>query len=366
MPNFGGSRGGFWYRPAVTPTAGRNGSPKRILIVKEYGTKSVANSANNPTATTKGLLYKYYARRLNDNPAFRYGGEGAGSTIHGGDGSYTYPIPNADDLYAYTQQYTDPRVGIKTARYSDTISIQSYVIKLCAQELGFVADIITCHDYDALINMSSQLVNTGTYSQIWDMQQIGFLNTSAKSIYKTFLQNGGALFLCGENRFYGSPGYTEAGLDKTYWLRNDDICTFVRDDLGGGGVYQASNAPLLTNIGNDPLAAIASEFRLSDSAKTGMGYNLTGGFTNIGTGTKVLSLLPGFYSRESITQGRTILGSTTGQLINEMTYAAMWKTGSLTNASTGACIICLEGNIFDDARLSFKMTKNFILSLNSK
>lgn len=370
MPNFGGSRGGFWFRPPSVPTGtvDRSTSSKRILIVKEYGEKT----AQFP----RGRLYGVYG-------------------ASGWDGRYThsvliekYPyvtVPNSSDIYASTKSYKNPRTNkIDTYVFTDDLSAHAFAIKTCAEELGYTVDIITCHDYDALGNLASQLTNINTYSQIWDLQLIGFLNTTAKNIYKTFLQAGGSLFLTGENRFFGYPGHKGPNDDRVYWLRNDDICTFVRTDLGGGEVYSSSSAPYYWDPSR-AISNISSEFRLFDVNMTSYTFNLVGAFSSyrsksnnavipyIGTGTVIVQLPPGFYQLHVI-QGETSLGTSIGEILIPVTQGAMWKTGSLANAPAGACMIIFDSTFQQPQYLAgtgyitnnAKMIKNMILSLNSK
>jgi hypothetical protein len=366
MPNFGGSRGGFWFRPPSVPTGtvDRSTSSKRILLVKEYGEKT----AQFP----RGRLYGVFG---------------------GADNKYThnvliqkYPyvtVPNSSDIYASTYLFKNPYTNkIDTYVITDYQSAHAFAIKTCAEELGYTVDIITCHDYDALSNLASQLTNINTYSQIWDLQFIGFLNTTAKNVYKTFLQAGGSLFLTGENISFGYPGYKGPQDDKVYYLRNDDISTFMRTDLGGGEVYSSSSAPLYNNPNN--LSDISSEFRLSDANMTSYAFNAVGAFSSyrsksnnavipyIGTGTVIVQLPPGFYN-VSVLQGRTILGVSSAEILIPVTQGAMWKTGSLANAPAGACIIIFDSTFQQPQYLAgtgytknANMIKNMILSLNSK
>jgi hypothetical protein len=360
MPNFGGSRGGFWFRPPSVPTGtvDRSTSSKRILLVKEYGEKT----AQFPRGR---LYYKYKDSVLIQK--------------------YPYvTVPNNSDIYASTVLRPNPYTN-KNDTYvnTDYQSAHAFAIKTCAEELGYAVDIITCNDYDALSNLTSQLTNINTYSQIWDLQTSGFLNTTAKNIYKTFLQAGGSLFLTGENRLFGYPGYQEPQDDKVYYLRNDDICTFVRTDLGGGEVYSSPSAPYYW----DPARAISnisSEFRLFDVNMTSFAFNAVGAFSSyrsksnnavipyIGTGTVIVQLPPGFYNLYAI-QGQTSLGVSIGEILIPVTQGAMWKTGSLANAPAGACIIIFDSTFQQPQYLSgtgylknANMIKNMILSLNSK
>ena len=359
MPNFGGSRGGFWFRPPSVPTGtvDRSTSSKRILIVKEYGEK---------TSTYPNGRFWYKVKHPESIELKKY--------------PYV-TVPNNSDIYASTYTVRNPYTNQnETFVITDQESGNAFAIKTCAEELGYTVDIITCHNYDSLSNLSSQLTNINTYSQIWDLNFIEFSNTTARNIYKTFLQAGGSLFLVCENRLYGYPGYQAPGDDKVYYLRNDDACSFIRTDLGGGEVYSSSSAPFSGSMN----ASIVSEFRLFDSNLTEYDFQAAGAFTNyrlssnnavlpyIGTGTSIAQVPPGFY-RVNVISGRNILGIDTAEILTPVTQGAMWKTGSLANATAGACAIIFDSNWIDPqyrAGLRYpknaKMIKNMILSLNSK
>lgn len=115
--------------------------------------------------------------------------------------------------------------------------------------------------------------------------------------YKTYLQNGGGLFILGEN--------------ASFPVRNKDIAKFLTE-LGGGSVETPSTASSDTQT-------VASEFLLANNSST-ISFGAGGLFGALGNGTSICSLLFG--------------GST----------AAVWKTGSLSVVPKGAVVSVLDIN----------------------
>lgn len=330
MPNFGGSRSGFWYRPPIKI------QNKKILFVKEYGRKTYAG-----TTFIGGMLYKYQRK-------IYMGGE---------RGDYPYPEPN--DLHAILERgqiVGGPQNGqIVDKLTTDYLSIGSYFIKKIAEEMGFQVDIISCNDYDKLGEISAQL---STYNQIWDMQHYGYLNTIAKDNYRSFVQNGGSLFLCGENSSYTLPGYQGPFDDKLYAKRNTDIATFMRELDGINGVYISANLPIFGV--NEPNYALVNP-ALIGGKNLKLYPNAAGAFVNanpqdnnlpiqIGHGTWLAKIIPGSYPGAGTRVGATNqfqFGAAPYNNTVDNIISAFWDKNTMTNAPQGRCIIHLDMNIFD-------------------
>lgn len=280
MPNFGGSRLGFWYLNAGTQgIGGRSNSSTSILIVKDYGYKDE-----------------------------RY--------ING---------------YYYTNYLLDMKGRDLLPIITTEISSQTDQIKLKTTQ-------ITSYGYVNLQQISSSLTSINTYSQVWDISMFTPLNATAKSIYKTYVQNGGALYLLGENnRSY----YTE---------RNASITSFIQSDLGGGTVtFDNSVQPITRSV------TLQSEFRISQPIGI-YGPDLesaaTGSLSSYGNGTLFIKI-----------NGINGAG------------AVMWKTGSLSNATTGTVLANFDANYLYKTASSIDtlnrgyspyIIRNSLLSLNSK
>jgi hypothetical protein len=143
--------------------------------------------------------------------------------------------------------------------------------------------------------------------------------------YTTYLQNGGGLFILGENNYFN--------------VRNKDISKFITG-LGGGTVTTS------TSQTSDTLT-VQSEFLLANTTNT-VTFNASGYFSSIGNGTSIT----------------TLLGA-------PIPAAVVWKTGSLSLAPKGAIVSVLDINWLssqwsDAYRNSSKFASNVSQILNKK
>ena len=186
---------------------------------------------------------------------------------------------------------------------------------LAAREssLGFVPTIITSYADLAGANITN-------YAHIWDVGYDTLMTTTVADKYKAYLQTGGAAFLLGENGIFVQ--------------RNNTIDNFIASYMGGGSVDAGTYDPnaLIT-------ATVASEFLLSNSNNS-VTFNRPGRFESIGTGTAM---------------------ATSGAGV----HAAVWKTGSLSEAPTAAIASVLDINFVVGSGDS-NFIDNLSLVLNKK
>jgi len=172
-----------------------------------------------------------------------------------------------------------------------------------------------------------------SYGQIWDVSVdiTGYgdggvvIPNTATTKYTSYLQQGGALFLLGEN---------SAGPSTAWDPRNESIATFITN-MGGGSVQtNVSEVNQLLNLTVDP------QFRIANSDST-VSIDWGGQYSSIGTGIRI-----------TVEHG----------------VAVCWKTGSLSNAPAGAIVSVLDINILDNSNQYYENTfvDNLIATLNSK
>ena len=184
--------------------------------------------------------------------------------------------------------------SLRPGLYDVDVTPASIASVIAAREtsLGFVPTTITSYASLAAADISQ-------YAHIWDVGYDTLMTTTAADKYKTYLQGGGAAFLLGENGIFVQ--------------RNNTIDNFITSYMGGGSVDAGAYDP------NDAITAtVAAEFRLSNSSST-VTFNRPGRFETIGTGTAL---------------------ATSGDGV----HAAVWKTGSLSQAPTGAICSVLDIN----------------------
>ena len=187
--------------------------------------------------------------------------------------------------------YSYPQNG---ARDVDPVGLAQTV---AAREsaLGFITTVVT--SYAQLDALSRETINT--YAHIWDLGYHTTPSAVAKNKYVQYLQDGGAIFLLGENAYFN---------ERNWWIA-DVLATVgggsvtVRNDTAGFGVHGASTA---------------SEFLLANS-RADITFYAPNFFTSYGTGTPVANT---GYGPASV----------------------MWKTGSLGNAPAGAVVSVLDIN----------------------
>lgn len=159
------------------------------------------------------------------------------------------------------------------------------------------------------------------YAHIWDIPYATDIPYNVVLKYISYLQTGGAVFLLGENSGFN--------------VRNQGICNIV-SYAGGGTVSVSTLSP--TNV----LSTIVEpEFLLKNNNNI-VTFYAPGDFRVIGAGTPMMSGFP------------------TAQM-----PAVMWKTGSLTNAPTGAIVSVLDINfLFSHPQPDF--IDNIAICLNKK
>jgi len=161
--------------------------------------------------------------------------------------------------------------------------------------LGFITTVVT--SYAQLDALSRETLNT--YAHIWDLGYHTTPSVVAKNKYVQYIQDGGAIFLLGENAYFN---------ERNWWI-NDIIST-----VGGGSV----------NVRNDTVgfsvhgATTSAEFLLANS-RADITFYAPNFFTSYGTGTPVAN---------------TGYGPT----------SVIWKTGSLSGAPAGAIVSVLDIN----------------------
>jgi hypothetical protein len=179
--------------------------------------------------------------------------------------------------------------------------------------LGFVPTIITSYADLASANITN-------YAHLWDVGYDTLMTSTVADKYKAYLQTGGAAFLLGENGIFVQ--------------RNDTIDNFISSYMGGGSVDAGTYDP-----NSSITATVASEFLLANSNNS-VTFNRPGRFESIGTGTAM---------------------ATSG----DGTHAAVWKTGSLSEAPTAAIASVLDINFVVGSGDS-NFIDNLSLVLNKK
>lgn len=177
------------------------------------------------------------------------------------------------------------------------VSVGGLAQTVAAREssLGFLTQVVTSY---SLLNQFSR-AQMNTFAHIWDLGYRTQITGTIRDKYNLYLQDGGAIFLLGENVYFN--------------IRNQSICDLV-GSIGGGSTSIRYDTAGLNTIG----ATTASEFLLANGT-AGITFYAPNFFSSYGTGTPVAN---------------TGLGPS----------AAMWKTGSLSNARAGAIVSVLDIN----------------------
>jgi hypothetical protein len=162
--------------------------------------------------------------------------------------------------------------------------------------LGFITRVVT--SYAELNSLSRDDMNK--FSHIWDVGYHTAPSDSAKAKYVQYLQDGGALFLLGENAYF---------LQRDLW-----VCDVINTAGGGGSVTVRNDVSGLDKF----VETVANEFLLANT-RSDVTFYAPNYFTNYGTATPIAS---GPYG----------------------VSAAVWKTGSLSNARAGAIVSVLDIN----------------------
>jgi hypothetical protein len=203
-------------------------------------------------------------------------------------------VKSKNVLIVYDLNGTYGRYGEDPQGWPDPAVISSAI---AAREtaLGFVPT--TVSSYAAFISMTDAQISN--YAHIWDVGYDTMITAAAAAKMTTYAQGGGAIFFIGEN----------AGFNA----RNNTISNVI-SGLGGGSI----------SVGNEFYqgpATIQPEFLLANQNAT-VFFNAVNNFGSYGTGTPMV---------------------TTGSFV----WAVVWKTGSLSNAPTGAVCAILDVNWVD-------------------
>jgi hypothetical protein len=319
---------GFWwvYKPTsivVSPPTVDNGVPGQPY--------TVTFTATGGSAPTSPYTFSYTGTLPDGLTLDPVTGELSGTPTT--EDTFTFTIIATDaNGYTGSQEYT---IGISTDRsvlksknvlivwdpnsvhgqYAFDVDPVIIASNISAREsaLGFTPTIISSY---------ADLVNTDitNYAHIWDVGYDTMMTGAAADKYKAYLQTGGAVFLLGEN------GYFVA--------RDNTIDNFFTSYMGGGSV--ASNP---TNLNTSVPSTVASEFLLSNSNNS-ITFNNPGIFNTIGTGTIMVSSGYGI-------------------------HAAVWKTGSLSEAPTAAICSVLDVN-FVSSDFDNDFVDNVSITLNKK
>ena len=151
------------------------------------------------------------------------------------------------------------------------------------------------------------------YDHIWDID-VSQPNISANTAkYTTYLQQGGGLFLLGEN-----TGFTP--------VRDTNIANFITT-LGGGSVTFDTSFP----SPNPGTCSVETEFLIANNTNTII-FGACGRFLSIGNGTTI--------TRMSAPVGNYPIGTPNNVVI--------WKTGNLSLAPKGAIVVALDINFISD------------------
>lgn len=193
---------------------------------------------------------------------------------------------------------------------------------------------------ELVIGYENLPADMNVYSHVWDigyaspyLEPYWYSNpwTDPTNKLTTFIQDGGSMFMLGENVALNRPGsYPEL----TRW---ETITSFLTS-LG------ANQGP--TNIQINPVyfgdvtCTVKPEFLIANNNNT-VSFPAPGSWLDIGAGTEMTTPFDGLQAYP----------------------AAMWQTGSLSNAQAGAIISVLDINFLTSAYLQVDFIDNIIASL---
>jgi Putative Ig domain len=301
----------------VTFTATGGSAPTSPYVFSYTGTIPPGTSLNSSghltgTPTTPGT-YNFTVTATDAN----------GKTGHT---DYTQVITTPDrsvskskNVLVVYDPYTPGSIGGNTNYYNvDVNPVDVYNNTLAPREtaLGFTPQFIT--SYSDLL-----ATDISNYAHIWDIGYSTPLTTDVRAKYKTYLQNGGAIFLLGENIYFDN--------------RDTTISSFMTTDMGAGTVQENTSNSYYTAI----TETVQSEFLLSNSDNS-ITFNAPNVFDSVGTGTP---MAVGGDGKPS---------------------AVMWKTGSMSNATKGAVVSVLDINFLIAGDYNPDFVDNICISLNKK
>ncbi len=161
------------------------------------------------------------------------------------------------------------------------------------------------------VTVGGVLTNYGSYNQVWDLRYNSALTSAENTAYKTYLEQGGRLYLSGEH----------SGFDH----RNTTLVSFV--SLVNGGTLSLS-------------ADYATTQTVVDSRFTANGLSSI----SINSGRSTTSAGTGFFVTKDTAAGKgSILG---------------WDAGSLSGSPSGKMLIGFDIDMFSNANAS-AMVRNF-------
>lgn len=230
------------------------------------------------------------------------------------------PPDTTPDVLIFYDPYTPGHPSGLTNYYTQSGDVNPAtdvwpIIKAREEALGFRATLITGY-----ANLPTDL---SKYVHIWD---IGYASpytvnpSDPTSKLTAYLQQGGALFMLGENVYFNSKDQT--------------IDNFITG-LGGGTVTTFTGYDYLGDI----TATVQPEFRLANNG-TYVTFGWPNVFTSWGTGTPI-----------------AVAGTT-------LPAAVVWKTGSLSNARAGAIVSVLDINFFGGSYAPEYYNPEFIANLS--
>ncbi|HWU03629.1 MAG TPA: autotransporter-associated beta strand repeat-containing protein, partial [Novosphingobium sp.] len=168
----------------------------------------------------------------------------------------------------------------------------------------------------ATIASPGTTVDLSGYAQVWDLGFSTALTQAQITYYTNYLQNGGTLFLMGEN--------------SGFQARDSSITSLI-NALGGGTATVSSNS----NSSNSQ--TVASQFLLANQTSA-VSFAAIGQFTSLGTGTCITSDCG----------------------------AAAWGVGKLSGAPTGTIITVLDVNFLDNTFYQSAFVANLIAYLTQQ
>jgi hypothetical protein len=160
-------------------------------------------------------------------------------------------------------------------------------------------------------------VEIAEYAHIWDIGYDTLITANAGNKFLTYLSGGGAIFFLGEN--------------SSFLERDSSLISLIT--LAGGGAVATNGIALgMTQ------ATVEPQFRVANQNPI-VFFNAPGAFSNIGSAN--------------------ILSQSNGG-----THGAVWKTGSLSNAPTGAIVSVLDINFLVIPNIQPDFIDNLSVTLN--
>ena len=337
----GVAKHGFWWVNGYSPITVFPGS---LSTVDTATPDTVTFTATGGSAPTSPYVFSYTGT-IPTGTSFDSSGHLTGTPTTPGTYNFTVVATDANGKTgqrAYTQLVISPdrsvsksknvlvvydpnTAGGETARgvsdyYDYDVNPTDVYTVIAAREtaLGFTPSL--CSSYSAMSSL-----NLNQYAHIWDIGYASPLTAGAASQYTSYLQNGGALYLAGENAYFDG--------------RDTSLSTFITN-IGGGTVMENTATP----PGSYYISyteTVQSEFLLANSDNS-ITYNAPNVFDSYGTGTPI---------------------STGG---SGKPSAVCWKTGSLSHATAGCIVSVLDINYWVGSDYNSDFIDNISITLNKK